>query len=70
MNLGLPELVARSEEELVARAAALAGDLPRLAQLRGDLRARLGASPLGDAPRFARDLEAAFRAAWRRHCAG
>jgi predicted O-linked N-acetylglucosamine transferase (SPINDLY family) len=69
MNLGLPELVASSEEEFVARAAALAGDLPRLARLRGELRGRLAASPLSDAPRFARDMEAAYRDAWRRSCA-
>ena len=70
MNLGLPELVASSEPELVAKAVALAGDLPRLAQLRAELRPRLEASPLADAPRFARHLEAAFRTAWRRYCAG
>jgi len=69
MNLGLPELVARSDDEFVARAAALVGDLPRLARLRGELRARLAASPLGDAARFAREMEGAFRAAWRRFCA-
>jgi predicted O-linked N-acetylglucosamine transferase (SPINDLY family) len=70
MNLGLPELVAGSEPEFVAKAVALAGDLPRLAQLRAELRPRLEASPLGDAPRFAQKLEAAFRTAWRRYCDG
>jgi predicted O-linked N-acetylglucosamine transferase (SPINDLY family) len=70
MNLGLPELVARSEDEFVERAVALATDLPRLSTLRAELRARLEASPLGDAPRFARHLEAAYRTAWRRYCAG
>ena len=69
MNLGLPELVARSEDEFVERAVALATDLPRLARLRAELRSRLAASPLGDAPRFARHLEAAYRGAWRRYCA-
>ena len=68
MNLGLPELVAKTEDEFVAKAVALADDLPRLAGLRATLRSRLEASPLGDAPRFARNLEAAFRTAWRRHC--
>ena len=70
MNLGLPELVANSEDDFVAKAIALAGDLPRLAQLRAELRPRLEASPLGDAPRFARQLEAAFRTAWRQYCTG
>jgi len=31
---------------------------------------RLAGSALGDAPGFARELEAAFRTAWRRYCAG
>jgi predicted O-linked N-acetylglucosamine transferase (SPINDLY family) len=66
MNLGLPELVARSPEEFVAAAAQLAGDLERLGGLRSHLRVHLATSPLGDAPRFARHLEAAFRAAWKR----
>jgi predicted O-linked N-acetylglucosamine transferase (SPINDLY family) len=65
MNLGLPELVARSPDEYVAAAARLAGDPDRLGGLRSHLRAHLATSPLGDAPRFARHLEAAFRTAWR-----
>lgn len=68
-NLGLPELVADSEDAYLEKAAALARDLPRLSELRGQLRSRLEASPLGDAPRFARNLEAAYREAWRRYCA-
>lgn len=70
MNLGLPELIATSEDEFVARALALATDLPRLATLRAGLRSRLAASPVGDAPRFARRLEGAYRTAWRRYCTG
>jgi len=68
MNLGLPELVARTEDEFVERAVALAADLPRLGALRAALRSRLETSPLGDAPRFARHLEAAYRTAWHRYC--
>jgi len=69
MNLGLPELIADSEEAYVAKAVELARDLGRLGRLRGELRARLEASALGDTARFARDLEAAYRGAWRRYCA-
>jgi len=69
MNLGLPELVASSEDDFIGKAGALAADLGRLARLRAELRSRLETSPLGDAPRFARHLEAAFRTAWRRYCA-
>jgi predicted O-linked N-acetylglucosamine transferase (SPINDLY family) len=68
-NLGLGELVAHSEDEYVERAVTLARALPRLAELRTGLRARLAASPLGAAPTFARDMEALYRAAWRRYCA-
>jgi predicted O-linked N-acetylglucosamine transferase (SPINDLY family) len=68
-NLGLDELVATDAEQFVALAAGLAGDLPRLAALRGQLRGRLQGSPLMDSPRFTRALEAAFREAWRTYCA-
>jgi protein O-GlcNAc transferase len=69
-HLGLTELlVADSPERFVALAAALAGDLERLTALRAELRERLRLSPLMDAPRFARQLEMAYRIAWRSWCA-
>ncbi len=68
-NLGLPELIAFNPEQYMRIAAELAQDLPRLAAMRTGLRARLQASPLMDAPRFARHLEAAYRKMWRRWCA-
>jgi predicted O-linked N-acetylglucosamine transferase (SPINDLY family) len=68
MNLGLPELVAGSDEAFVERAVALAGDLNRLSELRGVLRARLAASPLGTLSAYARHVEAAYRSVWRRYC--
>jgi predicted O-linked N-acetylglucosamine transferase (SPINDLY family) len=61
-NLGLPELAAFDAQGFSDIAVALAGDLPRLSQLRQTLRGRLAASPLMDAPRFARAIEAAYRA--------
>jgi predicted O-linked N-acetylglucosamine transferase (SPINDLY family) len=64
MNLGLPELVARTEDEYVTIAANLARDVDRLAGLRATLRTRMERSPLMDGPRFARGLEAAYRTAW------
>ena len=69
MNLGLPELIGSSPEQYVRVAAELAQDLPRLGNLRGSLRQRMQSSPLMDAPRFARSIEAAYREMWRRWCA-
>jgi predicted O-linked N-acetylglucosamine transferase (SPINDLY family) len=59
-NLGLGELVARSQEPYVTIASDLANDLDRLAKLRSTLRGRMESSPLMDAPRFARNFEAAL----------
>jgi predicted O-linked N-acetylglucosamine transferase (SPINDLY family) len=68
-NIGLPELVAHSVDKYIEIAAGLACDLPRLASLRASLRYRMQRSPLMDAPRFARAVEAAYRAMWCRWCA-
>ena len=68
-NLGLSELVAWTEDEYVEIATELAGDLPRLAELRATLRSRMEASVLMDAPHFARQIEAAYRTMWRHWCA-
>jgi protein O-GlcNAc transferase len=67
-NLGLSELVAETPEEYVKIAVDLANDLPRLAELRRGLRERMRTSPLMDAPRFARNVEAAYRQMWREWC--
>jgi predicted O-linked N-acetylglucosamine transferase (SPINDLY family) len=68
-NLGLPELIAQTPEQFVSIAVALAGDLPRLSALRATLRDRMQQSRLMDAPRFARNIEAAYRTIWQRWCA-
>jgi predicted O-linked N-acetylglucosamine transferase (SPINDLY family) len=60
MNLGLPELVARDADRFVEIAVGLSEDLEHLASLRDELRGRMERSPLMDAARFARNLEAAF----------
>ena len=64
-NLGLPELVAHTDGEYIAIAESLAGDLPRLAELRRSLRNRMKHSVLMDAPRFARQVEQAYREMWQ-----
>jgi predicted O-linked N-acetylglucosamine transferase (SPINDLY family) len=68
MNLGLPELVATSPDQFVQIARDLAGDLPRLGNLRATLRERMEASPLMNTVQFTRDVEAAYREMWRRWC--
>jgi len=67
-NLGLTELVAQTPREYVDIAAGLAADLPKLAELRRTLRSRMERSPLMDAGRFARNIEAAYREMWGRWC--
>jgi predicted O-linked N-acetylglucosamine transferase (SPINDLY family) len=68
-NLGLAELAAYSEDDYVRIAASLGSDLRRLAELRANLRPRMEASVLMDAPRFTRQIEAVYRAMWREWCA-
>jgi protein O-GlcNAc transferase len=59
-----------SQEAYVNAAVALATDLPRLQQIRSELRARVAASPLGNSDRFTRNLESAYREMWRAWCRG
>jgi len=59
-HLGLPDWIAASEEEYLARALAAATDCARLAALRSSLRERMRVSPVGDAPAFTRSLEEAY----------
>jgi protein O-GlcNAc transferase len=67
-NVGLTQLVAESEEQYVQIATGLAGDIGQLERWRSELRGMMQASPLMDAPRFARNMEAAYRTAWRQWC--
>jgi protein O-GlcNAc transferase len=67
-NLGLADLCAADLESLPQKALEITSDLPKLAALRAGLRERMRTSPLMDAPRFARDMEAAYRQMWREWC--
>ena len=67
-TIGVPELIAESPGQYVSVATSLANDLPRLAALRASLRPRMNASPLTDAPRFAANVETAYRGMWRSWC--
>jgi protein O-GlcNAc transferase len=66
---GLGDWVTSDADAYVAKATAFAADRRALAALRQDLRPQLLASPLCDAPRFARHLETAFHAMWKLWCA-
>jgi predicted O-linked N-acetylglucosamine transferase (SPINDLY family) len=63
-SLGCPQWIAATPQEYADIAAQLAADLPRLAEVRGELRPRMKSSPLTDAPRFTRHLEDAYRGMW------
>jgi predicted O-linked N-acetylglucosamine transferase (SPINDLY family) len=67
-NLELSELAGKTAKQFVQLAVQLATDLPRLQQLRATLRQRMEQSPLMDAPRFARNVEAAYRKIWQTWC--
>jgi predicted O-linked N-acetylglucosamine transferase (SPINDLY family)/predicted SAM-dependent methyltransferase len=61
-NAGFPELIADSRERYLEIAQSLAGDLPRLNEIRRTLRDRLKRSRVMDRAGFARSVEAAYRA--------
>ena len=65
-NVGLTETIARDRNEYVELAVSLAGDLPRLAALRGSLREKMASSPLCDGKRFAANLTNLLRNVWGR----
>ena len=64
-NLGIGSLAASTADEFVSIAANLAADRSRLTELRSTLRQRMIASPLMDAPGFARGIESAYQQMWR-----
>jgi predicted O-linked N-acetylglucosamine transferase (SPINDLY family) len=68
VNVGLPELIARTPEEYLACAIALAADRARLSQLRAELRQMTRASRIMDGRRYAAEMESAFREMWRDWC--
>ncbi|MDO8264226.1 MAG: tetratricopeptide repeat protein [Gallionella sp.] len=64
-NAGLPDWIAADEDDYVAKAVAFASNLKHLAALRAGLRQQVTASPLFDAPRFARNFEDALWGMWQ-----
>lgn len=68
MTAGLGALATTDPSAFVHCAGELAGNRPRLAEIRDKLRQRVAVSPLCDATRFARNVEDLYRAMWRRWC--
>jgi predicted O-linked N-acetylglucosamine transferase (SPINDLY family) len=68
-NLALTELASHTPEDFVRIATTLATDLPGLATLRATLRPRMEQSPLMNRELFTRNIESAYRTAWRTWCA-
>jgi protein O-GlcNAc transferase len=67
-TIGLPELVARDQEDYVKLAVGLANDGDRLEGLRAGLREKMEASPLCDGETFAQAFAAQMRDIWRQWC--
>jgi predicted O-linked N-acetylglucosamine transferase (SPINDLY family) len=69
-NVGLPDLIAQTPEEYVAKAVDLAHDMEKLKSLRISLRGMMSRSALTDAKEFTHHLEEAYRTMWAKWCAG
>jgi len=68
-SLGLPELIAESQQQYVDIAIALAHDIVKRKSLKIDLRKRFYGSVLGDSRKFTGNLEEAYRGMWAKWCA-
>ena len=66
-NVGLQKFIAESEDGYVAIAKIWQNNFTGLAEIRARLRGNMATSPLCDGVRFAREMEAAYRAMWIRH---
>lgn len=67
-TLGLPDWIARDEDEYVSKAIAFSGDVAALSVLREGLRERMRRSALCQTMRFARNFEGAVRSMWHAWC--
>ena len=67
-GVGHPEWIAESEDDYVAKAVELAGDMNHLSICRSTLRDQMESSPLRDEEGFARKVEEAYRRMWKIWC--
>ena len=65
---GKSQWAAGETEKFVQIVSELSRDLSALAEIRRNLRSELERSTLMDGPRFARNVESAFRQMWRTYC--
>jgi predicted O-linked N-acetylglucosamine transferase (SPINDLY family) len=68
--LAMQGWIGTTDADYVRIALEMGRDLPRLAKVREQLRARAAASGWGDLPRYVRAVEEVYRSAWRRWCLG
>jgi len=69
-RIGHAEWIAADPDAYAGKATRLAGDRSALAAARMRLRQQYLASPLADAEKLTRTVEATYREVWRRWCAG
>jgi predicted O-linked N-acetylglucosamine transferase (SPINDLY family) len=67
-TVGLEQFIASTPEDFVRIGVKACSDLPSLSELRRGLRSRMQASPLCDAQKLARAVEAEYRKAWSTWC--
>lgn len=67
-RVGMEFFAAKTPQEYVAKATALAHNLPSLAKMRPTMRHRMAASDLCNKTKFAEDIEHAYREMWHRWC--
>jgi predicted O-linked N-acetylglucosamine transferase (SPINDLY family) len=68
-NVGLPNWIAATTDDYIAKAITFASDIAALENLRAGLRRCVVASPLCNAPRFGAALGQALRRIWVDYCA-
>ncbi len=68
-HLGLNEWIAKSDEDYISIAIAMAEDRPELLALKQDLRQLMEQSPLCDTQGFTDEMEQLYRQAWQDYCA-
>ncbi|QDT51886.1 TPR repeat-containing protein YrrB [Symmachiella dynata] len=69
-QIGCPELIAETPQAYQEIACTLAEDLPRLGNVRPQLREQMAQSPVCDAANAAREMETLYRDMWQRWCRG